>query len=67
MYINYVDAATGKALTCTPGEFYDVVPVSGDPVPNDGRFIEVKTQESPSRANLPGKEAGPAAKPAELN
>ena len=45
-YIHYIDLATGKTLTCQPGQTYDVAPASGSvlsagtAMPNDGRFAD---------------------------
>lgn len=51
-YPGFIDIATGRTLTCDPGQEYDVIPVgiaAGD-VPNDGRFIvqEPPGDESPA-------------------
>lgn len=47
-YPGFIDIATGRTLTCEPGQEYDVIPVgvaAGD-VPGDGRFI---VKEPPER------------------
>lgn len=43
-YPDYIDTATGKTLTCVPGQSYNITPASGHPisggttVPADGHF-----------------------------
>jgi hypothetical protein len=54
IYNGYMDLMTGKTLTCTPGETYDITPVSaGSGIPADGRFTEVSPEEAEA---LPGEE-----------
>jgi len=48
-YPGFIDIATGRTLTCEPGQEYDVIPVgiaAGD-VPGDGRFIVKEPPEDP--------------------
>lgn len=47
-YMGFIDVATGKTLTCTPGKSYEITPASGSvgDVPNDGRFILMETAGS---------------------
>lgn len=44
-YMNHIDAATGKTLTCEPGGTYTVLP----DMPNDGRFIAAETPKKKSK------------------
>lgn len=50
-YPGFLDTATGRTLTCVPGETYDVIPASGTSgdVPGDGRFQLVKTKSKPAK------------------
>jgi hypothetical protein len=37
-FLQYIDASTGRTLTCVPGETYDILPQ----VPDDGLFAPVE-------------------------
>jgi hypothetical protein len=50
-YPDYIDLATGRTLTCQPGQTYNVAPASGNvrsagtTMPNDGRFTATAGRE----------------------
>jgi hypothetical protein len=61
-YPGYLDADTGKTLTCVPGSSYDIVPAGGtaSDVPTDGRFTvtPVTVKDSSTKA---AKNSAPSA------
>lgn len=57
-FMSYFDAATGRTLTCDPGEVYDILPE----IPPDDRFTPVEAEASPD----PGDEDDDAFPPGQM-